>query len=305
MLLNLKNTFIRGFKGNWCYHPKQCQFFGLEDITSNNMLNIHIIGAVNLPPTNQSNASLNGTKSGFRCVVKFSGREIYRTEIATSTNPTWNATYSLQNTLLSSRSKENCRPFYYECIEIDILDYTRNQNYGDRIFEARVPLLNAGKVEAYKLLRVLNAKDSDDVSILDQSSDARVLIDLSSILRPENESQGQVMHEGEYKRLQLCQVLSLHLPQFQHLYMSFDDWTSGSMIGCNVLPGPRTGELVLDKHEAEVSILLYPCYKVAEHDLAYALDHLDTQCECLWRSSGVNLSRNVIPHGPAHDIYSE
>lgn len=212
-------------------------------------MNIYIIGAVNLPPSISSNSSISGGKNGFRCVVKFSNREIFRSEIATSTNPTWNATCTLQSSFLNSRSKENCRPFYYEYIDIDILDCTRNQSYGDRIFEARIPLLKIGKADPYKLLRVVNPKDADDISILDQSSDARMLVDLSDVINAD----GDPMMEGEYKRLQLCQVLPLHLPQFQHLYLNFDDWTSGSMIGCNVMPGPRLGEIVLDKHEAEVS----------------------------------------------------
>ena len=73
------------------------------------MINIGIIGAVNLssPPT--GNAKLPPIQLQTRCIVKLLGRELFRTEIASTESPTWNATFQLATSQLSIRCRDNMR----------------------------------------------------------------------------------------------------------------------------------------------------------------------------------------------------
>lgn len=102
-----------------------------------------------------------------------------------------------------------------------------------------MPLLNVGKVQGYKIVKYSNFTP-DEASIIDNLCDGRIIVELSPISSTDSDP-----YDGESKnirRLQLNQILSIHLPQFQQLYINFDDYTYGSMIGCNILPGPRVGE---------------------------------------------------------------
>lgn len=106
------------------------------------MIKIILIGAVNLTPispatnsTVKNNQNTSSFAIGCKLVLKVSGKEVFRTELASSSSPVWNAVYNFPSSLLSTKSRENCRPFYFETIDVDILDFSRNQTYGERLYE--------------------------------------------------------------------------------------------------------------------------------------------------------------------------
>lgn len=225
-------------------------------------LQITIINAVNLPLSYSSSAT--GFKPpGIRCIVKLHGREVFRTELSNSPaceSPTWNAKGLIPLQLVVSRSRENSRPFTFEHLELEFIDYARN-NSGDKIGEAKILLTNIGTTNFYKVLKI--ASSSEDPA--DAVATGRVAVELDVVLDPNalissNDVEAineLVESQKSCRRLQLCQVIPAHLPQYQHIYISFDDWTYGELIGMNIMPGPRSGEIVLDKHEVEWGTSVY------------------------------------------------
>lgn len=209
---------------------------------SQNMIEIEIINAcLSFGGSKDPTKMLNGIDS--YCVVKMFGKEIARTEVAMGTfDPIWHEKFPKALHELVSKEVLYNRPFYLECIDIEVYDCSKS--VGDKhikIFETRVPIASIGLFKSYRLLKCSGSegKESHDEN--------RIFVRIG---RVSNVVYDKVEH---FRFQQLSSVCPIHCPLYRHLYMDFS-WSPNAFTYNSGLPGPTKGELIMDRYySVEVS----------------------------------------------------
>lgn len=175
------------------------------------------------------------------CVVKYFGKEIGRSEPCPETQePFWNWSMAKPVGELNGKETEQQRPFVFEFLHVEVL------HASESLGETRIPLHTEGRPEWYRLLQTCSSKSTN---MVENEFRGRILVDIT------------ITHSRMNK--DYCLYRSMHLvplrtllpddmPQYRHLYIDFN-WNPGQVQGMSMLPGPRDGEVVLDRFDgAEV-----------------------------------------------------
>ena len=188
-------------------------------------LAIQIISAINVIPKDTSKSC-----NAF-CIVKFSGKEIFRTEICEgTTDPVWQHAETKPVSLFRGKEKDNNRSCFLERLDIEIYNLERN-NKADLISLTKLHLFNTGPPGWYTLLDPIQPH---------RELRSRILIGLT-LLEEEGSPDGRILGF-----LNVPDVLSAQ--QYPHLYIDFN-WAAHQAIGSPLLSVFQNGEVVMDKRD--------------------------------------------------------
>lgn len=188
-------------------------------------LAIQIISALNVIPKDTS----KGCNS--YCIVKFYGKEIFRTELCEgTTDPVWQHAETQPVSVFRGKEKINNRSCFLERLEIEVCNVDRN-NKATIVSMTKMHLCNIGAPAWYTLLDPLQPH---------RELRSRILISLT-FLEEEGLTDGRI-----FSFMKLSEVLPF--VENHHLYIDFD-WAAHGSIGSPLLPALESGESVLDKRD--------------------------------------------------------
>jgi hypothetical protein len=191
-------------------------------------LTIHIISGADIWPIKDPSKPCASY-----CILKFNGREIGKTDISeVGPLPVWQNYIAQSFNLFCSRIRDYNRPVELEHIDIEVWDEQNNNCVG----EGRIPLVDIHKdAQFYKIYR---QKSKEDRSVI--AGKVLVAMQIENSIR---------LGTTPISYLQLFDVLKPDSnPQYRHLFFDFET-SSLSQLAFSFLPGPKLGEIVLDKHD--------------------------------------------------------
>jgi hypothetical protein len=178
------------------------------------------------------------------CVIKLFGKEIASTASCNNTlEPIWNERFPRNHDDINLKETINNRPFFLEYFDVEIRDQSRqgpgngNEKYL-KLCETKIPLTNIGNFKCYKLTKPCSDnKDKDN----ELSEVGRLFIRI-------NRLENKIFELfSRFDFFQLCEIFPKSSPLYRHLYIDFN-WSPDAFSYNGGLPGPLSGELVIDQH---------------------------------------------------------
>ncbi|RYY72681.1 hypothetical protein EON63_20550 [archaeon] len=211
------------------------------------MLDIEIINASLLSGGNHRESSKGIGAPDTFCVVRHFNKEIGRTSVCyNSYEPVWHAKIERQYEDLATLERIHHRPCFFEYFDVEVYEVVKtNTEKFTKMYETRISLTNAGSFKGFKLLKATGYEPKGDLSMCEY---ARIFVRINR-----NHSSEVYKSIPTFGPAQLCEVCPRSSPYYRHLYLDFD-WSPLTLTYHFALPGPLTGELLMDKHDlVEVS----------------------------------------------------
>lgn len=201
------------------------------------MLAIQVISAMDIP-TNE-----HGNKLDYVAVVSHFGSELFTTSLCTDCkDPVWHEVVMKPINDLRVKEREFNRPLFLENLKIQVM-WVNEKNAYEPIAEGRIPLSNIGPPQWYRLIK-------PDNTFAPSGSAGSLLCALT--LTDDTLGEGRVVGF-----LPLIEALPPSKPQHSPLYLNFE-WSPAALIGADPLPGPLSGEILLDRHDHVEVYTNYP-----------------------------------------------
>jgi hypothetical protein len=204
------------------------------------MFSINVISGVGVQDPSSN-------KLDFFCTINFNDSELFRTKVCSDTSdPIWNDIFEKTTNHFRIKEKDYNRSAYFEKLIIEVHSY-KDKNTSTCIGEFRVPLLNIGSPQWYKICsRSAHHENYKEGYIL-------LGLALSEDIRDEFSTTNYMPLNKAVPE----NFFVLHSPMF----LTFG-WSPLALVGMFNLPGPITGEVIHDRHEnVEVSLTLH-YYKI-------------------------------------------
>jgi hypothetical protein len=175
--------------------------------------------------------------------VKVFGKEIGRTSVCANTfEPIWNEKFERQYEDLALLEKTHDRPFFMESFDIEVYEVSRsNSDKHTKMFESRIPFTNIGTFKGYKLLKTTNYEFKSGSSHFELG---RIFIRINRLYTSDN----IYKNISNFSHCQLSDACPPSSPYYRHLYLDFD-WSPMAFTYRSGLPGPTSGELLIDKFD--------------------------------------------------------
>ena len=204
---------------------------------------------------------VSDTPKDASCVFRFNGRDLGR----------GSTTLSCPISLLRGRESEQCRPFLCEFVDVEIVGAhqsmvaSMSSNSDKRLGELRLPLASLVPVTSCHLTAsgaTVTARSPGKQYKVAPSTSSRSVYSVHIemwVQDCDNATREALLKILPSPRLQLSDLLPSHALQYRHLFVelendyechavghSFDNCMAGAL---SILPGPRVGEVVLDRRE--------------------------------------------------------
>jgi hypothetical protein len=186
------------------------------------------------------------------CIIKFQGNELCRSDSKSDIHdPMYNELFKKTIKLIhidefNLKEKENQRSYFFEYLQVEIWDNNVVKNadmegkYGQKIGDARIQLSCLKSQSPYAWYNIININHDGF-----EYDYGRIKLGLSIVNDIDNISE----ELNDYNRIELCNLYSPNKYKlYKHIYLDLES-SSTCMLGSMFLPGPKLGEIVLEKFE--------------------------------------------------------